>query len=192
MEPPRGLSRGMAEVWVSLLRPGLLLFGGRPALRHRSGKTIAALALFFSIASGSCATAASLLFGPNAAPPPRENSFRRLRFFASSPPNLAGNYAGHAPAADAARRVFRLVLSAGGDADLTTTYLGRDTVVEHGHWTQKGDNLLLTFDPIGSNPPPAPISFTYRQHALHPLHWNRSEWGSAGPPVLTRERHSEP
>ena len=45
---------------------------------------------------------------------------------------------------------------------------------------------MLTFDPLGANQPPRPITFHYHREALHPIHWDLSEWGRAGPPVLYR------
>jgi hypothetical protein len=106
-----------------------------------------------------------------------------------SPPSaiaLAGTYQGHAPAADAAKRVFILKLAPDGTAFLTTVYIGKDRSTENGRWSQNGAELVLTFDPLGSNQPPRPITFHYRREALHPIHWDLSEWGRAGPPVLYR------
>jgi hypothetical protein len=98
----------------------------------------------------------------------------------------SGIYQGHAPAADAARRVFTLNLAADGTAILTTLYIGKNDAMQHGRWTQNGSQILLTFDPMGPNRPPHPITFRHRGHELSPIHWDPSEWGRAGPPVLRR------
>jgi hypothetical protein len=100
--------------------------------------------------------------------------------------DLSGTYQGHAPAADAAKRVFTLRLAADGTAILTTLYIGKDDVIQHGRWTQSGSQVVLTFDPMGPNRPPQPLTFHYHGRELSPLHWDPSEWGRSGPPVLRR------
>jgi NlpE N-terminal domain len=114
----------------------------------------------------------------------------RFREISASPkPTVAGIYKGHAPAEDAAKRSFTLKLSPDGSALLTTIYIGKLPATESGRWSQEGEDLVLTFDPLGSNQPPRPITFRYHREALHPVHWDLSEWGSAGPPVLNRDPH---
>jgi hypothetical protein len=98
----------------------------------------------------------------------------------------SGIYQGHAPAADAARRVFTLNLAADGTAILTTLYIGKNDATQHGRWTQNGSQILLTFDAMGTNRPPHPITFRHRGHELSPIQWDPSEWGRAGPPILHR------
>ena len=100
--------------------------------------------------------------------------------------DLSGVYQGHAPASDAARRVYTLNLAADGTAVLTTQYIGKDSVTMHGRWTQSGRQIVLTFDSMGPNGPPRPITFRHRGHELSPVHWDPNEWGRAGPPVLRR------
>jgi hypothetical protein len=102
--------------------------------------------------------------------------------------DLSGTYQGHAPAADAARRVFTLTLAADGTAILNTLYIGKNDATQPGHWTQSGSQIVLTFDAIGSNRPPGPIIFRHRDHQLSPVRWDPSEWGRMGPPVLHRSR----
>ncbi len=108
--------------------------------------------------------------------------------FAIAEPDLPGMYQGHAPAADAAQRVFTLNLAADGSATWTTQYIGKGRVSQRGHWTEGGRQVVLDFDAMGSNRPPRPITFRVRGHKLSPLHWDPSEWGGAGPPVLYRAR----
>ncbi len=105
---------------------------------------------------------------------------------AAQPPDLAGTYQGHAPAADAAKRVFTLNLALDGTAVFDTLYIGKDSVSQHGRWTQTGSQIVLTFDPMGSHQPPRPITFRHRDHKLSPIRWDPSEWGRSGPPVLHR------
>src|SRR5258708_2568152 len=100
--------------------------------------------------------------------------------------DLSGIYQGHAPASDAARRVFTLNLASDGTAMLTTQYIGKENVTMHGRWTQTGRQVILTFDSMGPNGPPRPITFRHRDHELSPLHWDPNEWGRAGPPILHR------
>jgi hypothetical protein len=100
--------------------------------------------------------------------------------------NLSGVYQGHAPTSDAARRVFTLNLASDGTAMLTTQYIGKNNATMHGRWTQSGRQIVLIFDPIGSNGPPQPITFRHRDHELSPVHWDPNEWGRAGPPILHR------
>jgi hypothetical protein len=99
-------------------------------------------------------------------------------------PNPAGTYQGHAPAKDAARRVFTLDLAPDGTATLTTLFLGKDNARQSGRWASTGSQIVLTFDAMGSNRPPAPITFRHRDHSLSPIHWDPNEWGRSGPPVL--------
>jgi hypothetical protein len=61
-------------------------------------------------------------------------------------------------------------------------------VTQHGRWMQSGSQIVLTFDPMGPHQPPRPITFRHRDHELSPIHWDPSEWGRAGPPVLHRAR----
>ena len=63
--------------------------------------------------------------------------------------DLAGTYQGHAPAADAAKRVFTLNLASDGTAVFDTLYVGKDSVTQHGRWMQNGSQIVLTFDPMG-------------------------------------------
>jgi hypothetical protein len=102
--------------------------------------------------------------------------------------DLAGTYQGHAPAADAAKRVFTLNLAADGTAVFDTLYIGKDSVTQHGRWMQSGSQIVLTFDPMGPHQPPRPITFRHRDHELSPIRWDPSEWGRGGPPVLHRAR----
>jgi hypothetical protein len=100
--------------------------------------------------------------------------------------DLSGVYQGHAPASDAARRVFTLNLASDGTAMLTTQYIGKNNATMRGRWTQSGRQIVLTFDSIGPNGPPRPITFRHRDHELSPVHWDPNEWGRAGPPILHR------
>jgi NlpE N-terminal domain len=109
-------------------------------------------------------------------------------FAGGRPADLAGIYQGHAPAADAAKRVFTLNLAADGTASLTTLYIGKDDTTQHGRWTQSGSQVVMSFDAMGPNRPPHPITFRHHDHELRPIHWDPSEWGRAGPPVLHRSR----
>jgi len=100
--------------------------------------------------------------------------------------DLSGIYQGHAPASDAAKRVYTLNLVSDGTAILTTQYIGKENVTMHGRWTQSGRQIVLTFDSMGPNGPPPPITFRHRNHELSPVHWDPNEWGRAGPPILRR------
>jgi len=100
--------------------------------------------------------------------------------------DLSGIYQGHAPASDAARRVYTLNLASDGTAMLTTQYIGKENVTMHGRWSQSGRQIVLTFDSMGPNGPPRPITFRHRNHELSPVHWDPNEWGRAGPPILRR------
>ena len=102
--------------------------------------------------------------------------------------DLVGTYQGHAPAADAAKRVFTLNLASDGTAIFDTLYIGKDRVTQHGRWMQSGSQIVLTFDPMGPHQPPRPITFRHRDHELSPIRWDPSEWGRGGPPVLHRAR----
>jgi NlpE N-terminal domain len=105
--------------------------------------------------------------------------------------DVSGTYQGHAPAADAAKRVFTLNLSADGTAVFTTLYIGKSDVIQHGRWTQSGSQIVLNLDAMGPNRPPRPITFRHRDHQLSPVHWDPSEWGRAGPPVLYRSHAAQ-
>jgi hypothetical protein len=102
--------------------------------------------------------------------------------------DLTGTYQGNAPPADAAKRVFTLNLASDGTAVFDTLYIGKDRVTQHGRWMQSGSQIVLTFDPMGPHQPPRPITFRHRDHELSPVHWDPSEWGRTGPPVLHRAR----
>ncbi len=107
-----------------------------------------------------------------------------VAFFRHQETEISGTYRGHAPASDAAHREFTLELFADGSASLTTLYVGKDKATERGRWQQTGNEVELTFDAMGSNQPPRPITFHHRDHELSPLHWDASEWGRPGPPTL--------
>ena len=102
--------------------------------------------------------------------------------------DLSGTYSGHAPENDAAKRVFTLNLAADGTATLHTLYIGKEDATQHGRWKQTGNQVELTFDSMGGFQPPRPITFRHRDHQLSPIHWDSSEWGRSGPPVLHRSR----
>jgi hypothetical protein len=99
---------------------------------------------------------------------------------------LSGTYLGHAPSGDASKRAFTLNLAPDGTAALTTLFLGKQDATEHGRWKQTGNEVEITFNAIGDYQPPRPIIFLHRDHQLRPLHWDASEWGRSGPPVLYR------
>src|ERR1700692_3544572 len=80
----------------------------------------------------------------------------------------SGVYQGHAPASDAARRVFTLNLASDGTAMFTTQYIGEDNVTMHGRWSQSGRQIVLTFDSMGPNGPPRPITFRHPDPAPSP------------------------
>ena len=82
--------------------------------------------------------------------------------------DLPGTYEGQAPPADAARRVFTLNLAADGTAMLTTVYIGKNNATERGRWARDGSKVVLTFDPMGSNGPPRPITFRYHGQRTQP------------------------
>jgi len=117
-----------------------------------------------------------------------QSSARTVGFAWRQDADLTGTYQGHAPAADAAKRVFTLDLASDGTAVFDTLYIGKDKVTQHGRWMQNGSQIVLTFDPMGPHQPPRPITFRHRDHELSPIHWDPSEWGRAGPPVLHRAR----
>lgn len=121
---------------------------------------------------------------PAQSPAPSPAQSKDVWFDSSFESAVAGTYQGRAPAADAARRVFILRLAPDGTALLTTVYIGKHQATEHGSWSQTGKEVVLTFDPLGGNQPPRPITFHYHRQALHPIRWDLSEWGRAGPPVL--------
>jgi NlpE N-terminal domain len=108
----------------------------------------------------------------------------RVGFVWRQEADLAGTYQGHAPANDAARRVFTLDLAADGSATLTTLFLGKNNAKQSGRWARMGSQVVITFDAMGPNRPPGPITFRHRDHSLSPIHWDASEWGRSGPPVL--------
>jgi NlpE N-terminal domain len=145
----------------------------------------------------TCALAEGASVAPTEVRPPSQGarqqdpekataSFYTVDFARRPEADPSGTYQGHAPAADAARRVFTLNLAPDGTAILTTLYIGKNDATQHGRWTQNGSQILLTFDPMGPNRPPHPITFRHRGHQLSPIHWDPSEWGRAGPPVLHR------
>jgi hypothetical protein len=98
--------------------------------------------------------------------------------------DVPGIYQGHAPEADAAKRVFTLKLASDGTALLTTVFIGKGDATERGRWSRSGNQIVITFDAMGPNRPPHPITFHHRGHELSPVHWDPSEWGRHGPPVL--------
>jgi NlpE N-terminal domain len=115
-------------------------------------------------------------------------AFYTVNFALQPDADPSGVYQGNAPAADAAKRVFTLNLASDGTAILTTLYIGKNDARQQGRWTRDGSQILLTFDAMGPNRPPHPITFRHRGNALSPIHWDPSEWGRAGPPVLHRSR----
>jgi hypothetical protein len=98
--------------------------------------------------------------------------------------NVAGTYQGRAGTKDPSKRLFTLNLIAGGAAIFTTLYIGKEEATQHGGWVQTGNQIVLTFDALGSNQPLRPITFRHRYHELSPIHWDVGEWGRSGPPVL--------
>ncbi len=52
--------------------------------------------------------------------------------------------------------------------------------------------LFLLLMRWGRTGPPRPITFRHHDHQLSPVHWDPSEWGRAGPPVLHRSRPKHP
>src|ERR1700733_1524926 len=65
--------------------------------------------------------------------------------------DLPGIYQGHAPAADAAKRVFTLTLASDGTATLTTLYIGKNSATQRGRWVQNERQIVFTFDAMGPN-----------------------------------------
>jgi hypothetical protein len=137
--------------------------------------------------SGTLVVLCWLMVAPCAgAQPPSSAGKATVSFLWRQEADLAGTYQGHAPAADAAKRVFTLNLASDGTAVFDTLYVGKDSVTQHGRWMQSGSQIVLTFDPMGPHQPPRPITFRHRDHELSPIRWDPSEWGRGGPPVLHR------
>ena len=99
---------------------------------------------------------------------------------------VAGIYQGRAATKDPAQRRFTLNLLADGAAIFTILYIGKEETTQHGGWVQSGNQIVLTFDAVGSNQPLRPITFRHRNHELSPLHWDGNDWGRSGPPILHR------
>lgn len=112
----------------------------------------------------------------------------RVVFYGRQEADLTGTYQGHAPKSDAAQRVFTLELAADGSATLTTLYIGKDNAKQYGRWTRSGRQVVVSFNAMGANLPPRPITFRHRDHELSPIEWDWNEWGRSGPPVLHRSR----
>ena len=104
---------------------------------------------------------------------------------------LTTTYVALLPAADAAGRTITLNLKPDGSAELTTTYLGKGTIVEKGTWKDNGDGTLtvtLTEKDGQKNSKPVVMKFQKDGASLKLVDYDKNVWGSEG---LTLNQASE-
>lgn len=80
-----------------------------------------------------------------------------------------------------------LDLGKDGTATLTQSPTGADEITSFGHWTLQGGILKLTFDPSGSQPAPAPMTFRYDHKTLTAVTYDHTLWPKLPPPPLKRQ-----
>ena len=89
---------------------------------------------------------------------------------------------------DYAKLHHTITLSLGkdGTATLTQSPDAASEITSFAHWTHDGDLIKLTFDPLQSQPTPAPVTFRMSGKNLVPVTYNHDLWRTMPPPPLHR------
>lgn len=83
------------------------------------------------------------------------------------------------PAADASGRVYELVIADDGRADLSTTYVGKGTIVERGTWDGRDSLVRVVARKDGTGAPQSYL-FTLRPDSTLALAPDTVRFGTAG------------
>jgi len=109
---------------------------------------------------------------------------------------LKGVYSGSGGITQEVHRVVLIEFAEDGTAILQKNWTGKDPQTWHAHWTQKGKQVTLTFEPVKDSPPLAPLALDIKHGSLVPSTWDSAALGVLGPPALApfsgknAQRHS--
>jgi hypothetical protein len=81
-------------------------------------------------------------------------------------------------------RVVLLELAKDGTAVLQQNWHDKQPEAWHVHWTLKGKELVLSFDPVEGKATPSPATFNLKNNTLVPVKWDSQYLGLLGPPIL--------
>ena len=95
---------------------------------------------------------------------------------------FAGIYVTRAP-----KTAPTMSVSLGVDGSATVTQdPGQGSTTYFGKWSDNGRQIKVTFDANAGEPQPAPMVFEEHNGKLQPVSWDRSAWGTAQPPTMTK------
>jgi hypothetical protein len=78
-------------------------------------------------------------------------------------------------------------LSLGQDGTATVTEdPGDGTLTFFGHWSESGNQVMVTFDSADGKPPEQPMAFQPAHDGLQAVTWNHAVWGKDNPPPMKK------
>jgi hypothetical protein len=98
---------------------------------------------------------------------------------------LKGFYSGSGGLSEEVHRVVLVNFGADHTAIVQQNWIGKDPQTWHAHWTQDGNKVTITFDPIKDKPAIQPLLLTIKHGTLIPTSWDLPALGVLGPPNLS-------
>lgn len=98
---------------------------------------------------------------------------------------FAGVYRTSADLAGAAGPLMNLSLGNDGTATVDEEN-GTTNLTRFGHWSDSGEQVIITFDRLDGRPAAPPMIFEAVHDGLRATTWNRAIWGKVIPPPLKK------
>jgi hypothetical protein len=145
---------------------------------------IPALAL---LALAACTTRPKSASGPTLPWDTAGTPYRRAPSTARVMPGV-GRWMGELPAADAAKRIFTLLLDEDYSAILFTDFAGKGVITEKGTWSADGTAITVLLLDHDGKPINTFLAYDLNGRTLVPAAgWDSTLWGTNGPPALQKE-----
>jgi hypothetical protein len=93
------------------------------------------------------------------------------------------------PAGETARSAVALTLAPGGNASMTTDYVGRGIGMDVGWWSVRYDTVAIQFSTIDGKTSGTISTWRVKGREMTPLVYNKTEWGPAGIPFEVQTSH---
>jgi hypothetical protein len=90
------------------------------------------------------------------------------------------------PAGEKTRSAVALTLAPGGNASMTTDYVGRGIGMDVGWWSVRNDTVAIQFSTIDGKTSGTISTWRVKGAEMTPLVFNKTEWGPEGVPFEVR------
>lgn len=93
------------------------------------------------------------------------------------------------PEGEKTRSAVALTFAPGGNASMTTDYVGRGIGMDVGWWSVRNDTVAIQFSTIDGKTSGTISTWRVKGAEMTPLVFNKTEWGPAGIPFEVRTSH---